>query len=431
MSDGVQKLTEYLIQTRRQAEQSIDCLTQKVIELEAVCSSYQENLTKLEEERDYFKQHVEQLKIENSKKWRLQERDDWKALVDSVQKDRDRLQDECLRLENALENANTFIEQQELLLVELQAHAEENGGQISDEEGLVATEMDKVQVSTDSGSNGNGGLHVPSDDQHDDINATPMKIRHSTASDRLSFKANGGLSIDVSLTEGHQSPMPASSHLGLTAATSPRNELKYLRAELAKCIAQREVEQRAAEAIRLSLEDEIQRLREELERYRGASSPMQANRNTAHSHRDIDNSHDNSSVILYKNGGLETRGGGGWGAFNLFGFIFYNPVTKEAKPLLRTNVTCYTFMTKHSVETIMFQHNSSLFALLASKQISELVVCQYGKVAYFYESVSMNRGFRLKPSWPALESIFGKMPRIHNTQSVFIAIEESYTYASY
>jgi len=32
---------------------------------------------------------VEQLKIENTKKWRVEERNDWKALVDSVQKDRD------------------------------------------------------------------------------------------------------------------------------------------------------------------------------------------------------------------------------------------------------------------------------------------------------------------------------------------------------
>lgn len=53
-------------------------------------------------QRDYYKSYAEQLKVENSKKWRLQERDDWKALVESVQRDRSRLQDECNNLEHQL-----------------------------------------------------------------------------------------------------------------------------------------------------------------------------------------------------------------------------------------------------------------------------------------------------------------------------------------
>ena len=36
----------------------------------------------------------------------MSERDDWKALVDSVQKDRARLTEECAALENQLELAN-------------------------------------------------------------------------------------------------------------------------------------------------------------------------------------------------------------------------------------------------------------------------------------------------------------------------------------
>ena len=80
-SDGLSKLAEYLNQTRRQAEQSIDILNAKISELanesEAISS-----------ERDYFRNYSEQLKLENSQKWRLQERDDWKSLVESVQTDR-------------------------------------------------------------------------------------------------------------------------------------------------------------------------------------------------------------------------------------------------------------------------------------------------------------------------------------------------------
>lgn len=101
-SDGLSKLAEYLNQTRRQAEQSIDILNAKISELanesEAISS-----------ERDYFRNYSEQLKLENSQKWRLQERDDWKSLVESVQTDRGRLQENCNRLEIELEEAKAGV----------------------------------------------------------------------------------------------------------------------------------------------------------------------------------------------------------------------------------------------------------------------------------------------------------------------------------
>jgi hypothetical protein len=90
-SAGLAKLTEYLNQTRKQAELSIDILNKKISELEV------EN-ERLSGEKDYFHSLTLQLKIENSKKWRLQERDDWKSLVDSIQIDRSRLQNVCNNL---------------------------------------------------------------------------------------------------------------------------------------------------------------------------------------------------------------------------------------------------------------------------------------------------------------------------------------------
>lgn len=90
-SAGLAKLTEYLNQTRKQAELSIDILNKKISELE------NEN-ERLSGEKDYFHSLTLQLKIENSKKWRLQERDDWKSLVDSIQIDRTRLQNVCNNL---------------------------------------------------------------------------------------------------------------------------------------------------------------------------------------------------------------------------------------------------------------------------------------------------------------------------------------------
>ena len=97
--DGLKKLADYLAQTRRQAEVSIDVLNSRVTELTAELDIAKQTAERLQEERDLFHNMSEQLKIENSKKWRLQERDDWKSLVDSVQRDRCRLQDECHRLE--------------------------------------------------------------------------------------------------------------------------------------------------------------------------------------------------------------------------------------------------------------------------------------------------------------------------------------------
>jgi hypothetical protein len=46
------------------------------------------------DELDFRNGLVEQLKIENSKKWRVEERNDWKSLVDSVQRDRDEIRKE-------------------------------------------------------------------------------------------------------------------------------------------------------------------------------------------------------------------------------------------------------------------------------------------------------------------------------------------------
>jgi len=46
------------------------------------------------DELDFRNGMVEQLKIENSKKWRVEERNDWKSLVDSVQRDRDELREQ-------------------------------------------------------------------------------------------------------------------------------------------------------------------------------------------------------------------------------------------------------------------------------------------------------------------------------------------------
>ena len=108
-SDGLHKLTAYLNQTRRQAEAAIDALNVRIFELQAQNEQLVQQYDMLEKEKEQFKALSEQLKQVGTTKQRLQERDDWKSLIDSVQKDRARLQDECCNLESELEIAKCEI----------------------------------------------------------------------------------------------------------------------------------------------------------------------------------------------------------------------------------------------------------------------------------------------------------------------------------
>ena len=106
---GLIKLTEYLNQTRRQSEMAIDSLNDKINELTTDNDKALKLIEKYQNERDYYRNYAEQLKLQNNKKWKLQERDDWKSLVESVQNDRSRLQDDCNTLTLLLNDANNRI----------------------------------------------------------------------------------------------------------------------------------------------------------------------------------------------------------------------------------------------------------------------------------------------------------------------------------
>ena len=102
-SDGLHRLTEYLTQTRRQANAAIDILNTRIEELESSNMQLREKEKNLRLERDDFQNQLKLLKAENSTKFQLRERDDWKAVLDSVQKDRQRLSDECETLKSQLD----------------------------------------------------------------------------------------------------------------------------------------------------------------------------------------------------------------------------------------------------------------------------------------------------------------------------------------
>ena len=111
--EGIDKLRAYLQQTRRQAELSIESLTNQISFLTAENEELKDTIEQLSLEKKELKQIAEKLKLENSKKWRFQERDDWKCLVESLQTDRSRLQDE-----NGLINRNLELEKEKVLHLE-------------------------------------------------------------------------------------------------------------------------------------------------------------------------------------------------------------------------------------------------------------------------------------------------------------------------
>lgn len=102
-SEGLQKLIEYLKQTRRQAEASIDILNARINELSTDNETCLKLIERLEEEKLKYKTLYDEIKQQNATKWKFAERDEWKALVDSIQQDRSRLQEENLSFANEIE----------------------------------------------------------------------------------------------------------------------------------------------------------------------------------------------------------------------------------------------------------------------------------------------------------------------------------------
>lgn len=134
-SDGLHKLTAYLNQTRRQAEAAVDALNLQIGELQKENAAYEAICKELEEEKEQYRIQMEQMKQEGTTKHRLQERDDWRSLIDSVQKDRARLQEECNALEATLELAKEEItdlqEELDKITNERKEAAERVGGEDS------------------------------------------------------------------------------------------------------------------------------------------------------------------------------------------------------------------------------------------------------------------------------------------------------------
>lgn len=92
-SESVQVLAHHLSKLKQQSKATIERLEDRALQLESENESLKQQLQACLDELDLAIGQVAQLKMENTKKWRVEERNDWKALVDSVQRDRDDLRD--------------------------------------------------------------------------------------------------------------------------------------------------------------------------------------------------------------------------------------------------------------------------------------------------------------------------------------------------
>lgn len=305
-SEGLQKLTAYLSQTRRQAEAAIDALNEQIVELKKDNEVCMQVVETLEAERDHFKNLAEQLKQENTTKYRLQERDDWKSLIDSVQKDRSRLQEECNQLESKIEDCTAEIdylkvelqtvrEERDKLMLEQQQqpslNGEENGRLITPSGSLRLSStrsnsarmerMDSMEsVDIDAINNYNveatgtptavaavmgratdGGVGGISADDNENADAAPLSPFSTDGAARM----NRSESDDRSIGGNDRFGSPEGSRSGLTPiGGSLRSVAKKLKFELRQAHKQMEFERSQAEADRQAHKLEIQRLQGEI-----------------------------------------------------------------------------------------------------------------------------------------------------------------------
>lgn len=167
-SDGLQKLTAFLNQTRRQAEAAVDALNLQIEDLRKENELYSQLCNKLEQEKDHFKSMAEQLKQGGTTKQMLQERDDWRALIDNVQKDRARLQEECCVLEANLDAANEEITNLKDEIEQLRLHQQGNGSstggtpQRSSNPSPNRSTRTPLSIQCDENEEESGGDQIPS-----------------------------------------------------------------------------------------------------------------------------------------------------------------------------------------------------------------------------------------------------------------------------
>eukprot|EP00903_Cladosiphon_okamuranus_P013479 g12554.t1 len=106
---GLERLAGLLAATKENAAAEISKLGSQVQALEIERRTLEAMLESCRDELGDATSLVEQLRLENTRKWRVEERDDWRALLDSMQADRTALQHQNDRLEAELTRCITAL----------------------------------------------------------------------------------------------------------------------------------------------------------------------------------------------------------------------------------------------------------------------------------------------------------------------------------
>eukprot|EP00752_Nemacystus_decipiens_P007024 g6301.t1 len=106
---GLERLAGLLAATKENASAEISKLGSQVQALEVERRALEAMLESCRDELGDANSLVEQLRLENTRKWRVEERDDWRALLDSMQADRTALQHQNDRLEAELTRCITAL----------------------------------------------------------------------------------------------------------------------------------------------------------------------------------------------------------------------------------------------------------------------------------------------------------------------------------
>lgn len=102
MSKALEFLQQHLTRVKLEHAEREASLVRRLEQSEEEQARLRDELDVAGDELELCWAHVEQLKLENTTKHQIEERDDWRALVSSVQEDRTRLQRENARLRDEI-----------------------------------------------------------------------------------------------------------------------------------------------------------------------------------------------------------------------------------------------------------------------------------------------------------------------------------------
>jgi len=115
--EALVKILEHLKNTKLEYEERIFALNAKLKAMKSVVKESDIRQAQMEDELDFRKSELEELKRQQLQKHRLERLDDWKALVQQLQADRRRLGEEVDHLQK----------EKQLLVMELKEHEQEKG----------------------------------------------------------------------------------------------------------------------------------------------------------------------------------------------------------------------------------------------------------------------------------------------------------------